>query len=171
MLFRSMGLYLLGGFLALKAHVTVPVLLAFMEYYAEFVNHPLSAVDILLKKGEQKESVKRIQELLKLQQPERPYEIQTFEKLELCNIDFKYTGEQELVLRDFSLDIHKGESIALKGESGCGKSTLLKLIAGYLVPARGEIRWNGYPMNLVNRPSIYAKTGFLMQEGGVEAYM
>ena len=163
----KMGLYLLGGFLALKAHVTVPVLLAFMEYYAEFVNHLLSAVDILLKKGEQKESVKRIQELLKLQQPERPYEIQTFEKLELCNIDFKYTGEQELVLRDFSLDIHKGESIALKGESGCGKSTLLKLIAGYLVPARGEIRWNGYPMNLVNRPSIYAKTGFLMQEAGL----
>ena len=57
--------------------------------------------------------------------------------------------------------------IALKGESGCGKSTLLKLMAGYLVPARGEIRWNGYPMNLVNRPSIYAKTGFLMQEAGL----
>ncbi len=57
--------------------------------------------------------------------------------------------------------------IALKGESGCGKSTLLKLMAGYLVPARGEIRWNGYPMDLVNRPSIYARTGFLMQEAGL----
>ncbi len=57
--------------------------------------------------------------------------------------------------------------IALKGESGCGKNTLLKLMAGYLVPARGEIRWNGYPMDLVNRPSIYARTGFLMQEAGL----
>lgn len=76
------GLYLLGGFLALKGMVTVPVLLTFMEYYAAFVNHLLGAIDIVLKKGEQAQSLKRIQEILKIQQPERPYKMEAFEKLE-----------------------------------------------------------------------------------------
>ena len=163
----KMGLYLLGGFLALKAKVTVPVLLTFMEYYAAFVNHLLGAIDIVLKKGEQAQSVKRIQEILKIQQPERPYKMEAFEKLEFRDVDFGYPQEQGLVLQNFHLDIARGESIAIMGESGCGKSTLLRLMAGCLIPTGGEIRWNGHPMNLVNRPSIYAKTGFLMQEAGL----
>lgn len=160
----KMGLYLLGGFLALKGLVTVPVLLAFMEYYAELADRLLGAVDIIMKKGEQKESVKRVKEILQIQQPERPYGMETFEKLNFRNIDFAYTKEQGLILNKFNLDVRRGESIAVVGESGCGKSTLLKLMAGFLTPGEGEIRWNGYPMKLVNRQAIYAKIGFLMQE-------
>lgn len=163
----KMGLYLLGGFLALKAKVTVPILLTFMEYYAAFMNHLLSAIDIVLQKGEQAQSFKRIQETLSVQQPERPYEMEAFEKLEFRGVDFGYTKEQGLVLQNFNLDIASGESIAITGESGCGKSTLLRLMAGCLIPTGGEIRWNGHPMNLVNRSSIYAKTGFLMQEASL----
>lgn len=55
----KMGLYLLGGFLALKSLITVPVLLTFMEYYAEFVNRILAAVDIVMKRGELEASVKK----------------------------------------------------------------------------------------------------------------
>lgn len=160
----KMGLYLLGGLLALKGLVTVPLLLTFMEYYAGFVSRLLGVIDIIMKRGEHAESVKRVKEIMEIRQPERPCNMETFEKLEFRDIDFAYTMEQGLVLKNFSLDVRKGERIAVMGESGCGKSTLLKLMAGYLTPAEGEIQWNGYPMNLVNRPSIYAKTGFLMQE-------
>lgn len=160
----KMGLYLLGGFLALKGLVTVPVLLAFMEYYADFANRLLGVVDIVMKKGEQEEAVKRIKEILQTRLPERPYRMEAFERLELKKIDFAYTEEQGFILNKFSLDVRRGESIAIVGESGCGKSTLLKLMAGYMVPAEGEILWNGCPMELTDRQAIYAKTGFLMQE-------
>lgn len=160
----QMGLYLLGGFLALWGRVTVPVLLTFMEYYAEFVNRLLGVVDTIMKKGELEASVKKVKEIMEIREPERPCGMESFEKLEFCGVDFAYTGEQGRVLKNFSLDIRRGESIAIAGESGCGKSTLLKLMAGYLVPEKGEIRWNGRPMNLVERSAIYAKTGFLMQE-------
>ena len=43
------------------------------------------------------------------------------------------------VLKDVSLNIKKGEIIALIGESGCGKTTLGKIITGLYRPTSGEI--------------------------------
>lgn len=44
---------------------------------------------------------------------------------------------------DFSLEIARGEMIALVGPSGCGKTTLLRMIAGFERPDRGDIRLDG----------------------------
>ncbi|AKU10642.1 assimilatory nitrate transport system, ATP-binding protein [Azoarcus sp. CIB] len=46
-------------------------------------------------------------------------------------------------LRDITLDIHEGESVALIGHSGCGKSTLLNLIAGLTRPTSGVMLCDG----------------------------
>ena len=47
------------------------------------------------------------------------------------------------VLKNISLTIEKGETVALIGRNGCGKSTLLKLIAGIYFPENGELRVQG----------------------------
>lgn len=46
-------------------------------------------------------------------------------------------------LKDISLDIQKGDAVALIGANGSGKSTLLKLVAGVLVPTEGSITVKG----------------------------
>ena len=58
-----------------------------------------------------------------------------------------YKGYQKgsCVLSNFSLDVAKGQIVGLLGPNGCGKTTLLKMIAGLLVPDRGEILVAGEP--------------------------
>lgn len=160
----KMGLYLLGGILVIYQMATVPALLAFMEYYGDFVNRLLQISDILIQRGEQEASVKRLEEIMELRSPERPCGLEHFESVEFCDVSFSYGEGQGKVLQDCRLKIRQGETVAIRGESGCGKSTLIRLMAGCIVPESGQIRWNGIPMEQIPRQELYAKAGFLMQE-------
>lgn len=163
----KMGLYLLGGILVIYKMATVPVLLSFMEYYTDFTNRFLEVADTLMKLGEQEQSVKRVQELLQLPSPKRSFSLEHFESLKINGISFTYDETQENVLDDFSMEINKGDSVAIVGESGCGKSTVIKLMAGCLVSQKGEILWNHHPMEEIKRETLYPKVGFLMQESSL----
>jgi len=48
-----------------------------------------------------------------------------------------------LALKDFSLDVRKGEFVTIVGPSGCGKSTFLNVVAGLQAPTSGEVLVNG----------------------------
>jgi len=54
-------------------------------------------------------------------------------------------GEKR-VIQDLTLDIHRGEFIALIGPNGAGKSTLLKLLTGTLVPTGGKVTFLDEPL-------------------------
>jgi ABC-type bacteriocin/lantibiotic exporters, contain an N-terminal double-glycine peptidase domain len=71
--------------------------------------------------------------------------------VELRNVTFGYDRSQPPVLKDFSLKIHAGESVAFVGFSGCGKSTIAKLISGLYEPWEGEVLLDGIPIRKVNR--------------------
>lgn len=53
------------------------------------------------------------------------------------NVSFSY-GEHT-VLKDVSLDVHRGDYLTVVGENGSGKTTLLKLMLGLLRPSRGDV--------------------------------
>lgn len=163
----KMGLYLLGGVLVIQGMATVPALLAFMEYYADFVDSLLEISDIYMKRGEQEASIKRLREIMGIQSPERPYRLEHFESVAFRDIGFSYETGAEKIIDGCNMKIERGESVAIVGESGCGKSTLIKLMAGYIVPKEGEVLWNGLPMARINRQDIYKRAGFLMQESAL----
>lgn len=158
----KMVLYLLGGILVINGMATVPILLSFMEYYADFANRFLEIADTTVKLGEQEQSVKRVNEILQLPVPDRSTSMEHFESLQLKHIDFGYSREK--ILSDFSMELSKGDIVAIMGESGCGKSTLIKIMAGCLVPQGGDVLWNGISMDEVDRSALYGKVGFLMQD-------
>ena len=59
------------------------------------------------------------------------------------NVTFRYPGTESDVLRDLSLDIPAGTSLAIVGENGAGKTTLVKLLCGYYEPTVGSICIDG----------------------------
>jgi NitT/TauT family transport system ATP-binding protein len=63
-----------------------------------------------------------------------------------------------LACRDVSLQVRRGEFVAVVGPSGCGKSTLLNMVAGLMRPSAGTIWYDGHPVADVNR-----RVGYMTQ--------
>ncbi|AYE33019.1 ABC transporter ATP-binding protein [Clostridium septicum] len=60
-------------------------------------------------------------------------------QVKIKDLSFKYDNSKDMIIDKFSLNIEKGEIVAILGASGCGKSTILRLIAGLEEPYSGEI--------------------------------
>jgi NitT/TauT family transport system ATP-binding protein len=56
---------------------------------------------------------------------------------------FSRLGEAHVAVKDFDLDILRGEFICLLGASGCGKTTVLNMVAGFERPTAGVLELNG----------------------------
>jgi iron(III) transport system ATP-binding protein len=63
--------------------------------------------------------------------------------VEITSLYKKYSIKEAFAVKNLSLNVGKGELLALVGESGSGKTTLLRLIAGFEEPDKGEIRIAG----------------------------
>jgi osmoprotectant transport system ATP-binding protein len=75
------------------------------------------------------------------------------------------------VLRDLSLSIESGETVALVGRSGAGKSTALKLINRMLEPDRGRILVNGRDTRTWEPTALRRQTGYMLQDVGLFPHM
>jgi ATP-binding cassette, subfamily B, bacterial len=65
-----------------------------------------------------------------------------FDRITVADVTFTYPGGKEPVLRDVSIEIGRGEVVALVGENGSGKTTLAKVLAGLYRPDSGAVRWD-----------------------------
>jgi phospholipid/cholesterol/gamma-HCH transport system ATP-binding protein len=78
-------------------------------------------------------------------------------------------GRQE-ILRGFSLDIHRGETLVLLGKSGGGKSVFLRHLIGLMKPISGSIEFEGHDIAKLDErelESVRRKIGMLFQDGAL----
>ncbi len=65
------------------------------------------------------------------------------DKLCICGVSWKYAENADYILENVSLDIQRGEAVALIGSSGAGKTTLADIMLGLLRPIQGTIKVDG----------------------------
>ena len=87
--------------------------------------------------------------------------------LELKNITAGYG--KNIILRDFNLQVERGQFVSLLGSSGCGKTTTLRLIAGFSEPMAGSIIFDG--RDITHVPLHKRNFGFVFQSYALFPHM
>ncbi|WP_407272347.1 ABC transporter ATP-binding protein [Radiobacillus sp. PE A8.2] len=79
-------------------------------------------------------------------------------------VTFRYSDEDDLVLKDISLDVARGETIAFVGMSGGGKSTIISLIPRFYDVTGGSIKIDGLDIRNMQARSLRDKIGMVLQD-------
>lgn len=82
--------------------------------------------------------------------------------IDINNISFKY--EDDLVLKNFSLHVPKGKSVALVGQSGSGKSTIANLVTRFYDVNDGDISIDGENIKNITKHSLRSLMGLVTQD-------
>ena len=72
-------------------------------------------------------------------------------------------GDPHKVFEDLTLDIHKGDKVALIGSNGAGKSTFMKLMVGLLKPSGGSVWLNGRDLHDVRPEALSRQISMVYQ--------
>ncbi|WP_374958185.1 ABC transporter ATP-binding protein [Gilvibacter sp.] len=83
-------------------------------------------------------------------------------EINIDKVSFKY--EDEYVLKDFSLQVKKGQSVALVGQSGSGKSTIANLVTRFYDVNKGSISVDGSDIRDITKSSLRGLMGLVTQD-------
>jgi len=80
------------------------------------------------------------------------------------NVSFTYPGASAPAIRNLSLSIEPGQSLALVGQNGSGKTTLVKLMAGLYPPDTGRISYQGTDLAQWDPRALRERIGIIFQD-------
>ena len=85
-------------------------------------------------------------------------------EIEFKNVRFVYPDSGIVAVKDFSMHVRAGETVAILGTTGSGKSTLANLLTRMYDVTSGEIRVDGIPLKDYNLTSIREQMGYVPQD-------
>ncbi len=161
-------LLLVGGRMVLNGDLTVGKLSAFILYVGAFFAPIQQLVQLYSSYQAGQASVNKLRELLATEPEvaEKPdaYDLPPIKgEIVLDHVTFAY-GDGPPVLRDVSLRIPPGESLAVVGTTGAGKSTVAKLISRFYDPVEGKVTLDGHDLRDLTITSMRTQLGVVPQE-------
>lgn len=85
--------------------------------------------------------------------------------VELSQVTFRYIEDAPPILDRLSIQIGKGEYVALVGPSGSGKSTIFRLLLGFEQPQSGTIFYDGRAIDTLDIAAVRRQIGVVLQNG------
>lgn len=159
--------------LVIRGEWTMGLVSAFSGYLTAFSNPAGQLVNTLQGLQETRTDVERINDVMNYpsdlsEENETIAEDIDYTKctgrVEMKNITFGYQKIQAPLIRNFTMTLLPGSSVAFVGSSGCGKSTLARLLTGLNQPWDGEVLYDGKPIRDIPRSIFTASVASVDQE-------
>ena len=100
-----------------------------------------------------------------LPEPQNPIEVSTLEHaIQFKNVTFTYENSVSPTINDLSLEIKKGQMVAIVGSTGSGKTTLANLLARFYDPQEGSITIDGTDLRSISNQNLRKLIGIVAQD-------
>jgi subfamily B ATP-binding cassette protein HlyB/CyaB len=164
----TIAILYLGVRLVIENKLTIGQLIAFQMFANQFTAPVVRLCSVYNEFQQALLSVDRLGDILN-----NPVEVHSGKSItlpqlggaiEFDKISFRYTVDGAMVLKDLSLKIEPGTSVALVGRSGSGKSTVAKLMQRLYLPAEGAVFVDGVDVRHMNPGWLRSNIGVVLQE-------
>ncbi|MFJ4335629.1 ABC transporter ATP-binding protein [Streptomyces sp. NPDC088935] len=161
----------LGGWLAVRGHITLGTFVAFSTYLAQLVG-PVRMLAMVLTVGQQaRAGTERVLELIDTEPAiadgTKTLPADAPATVEFDDVAFGYDtgdGEPRPVLDGLSFEIRAGETLAVVGSSGSGKSTVSLLLPRFYDVTRGAVLVGGHDVRELTLDSLRAAVGLVPED-------
>ena len=157
-----------GGFYIMKGKMTLGDLVAANMFVAAFLQPIRRLANFVEQFSTGMAGFMRFSEMMQIHEemPEKTDAVELSEKIESVdfeNVSFDYS-ENFPVLKNISLEVKKGQTVAFVGPSGGGKTTLCNLLARFYEDKDGSIKINGIDIRDYKLKSLRSQIGFVQQD-------
>ncbi len=144
-------------------------LIAFLQYVMQILFAVMMAVFMFVMVPRAVVSSGRIQEVLRtapsIEDPLEPLPAPAGHgALDFHDVEFRYPGAQDPVLRDITLAVEPGKTTAIVGSTGSGKTTLINLIPRFYDVTGGDLTIDGVDVRAMRRDDLWARIGLIPQK-------
>ena len=148
---------IVGVYLTMNSKFTTGMVMAFQSFLASFMSPAQTFISAGQTITEMRTQMERVEDVMEYKEEkifaESDADLSDKLKgnLEIRNVVFGYSPLAKPVIKDFSMLLTTGKTVAIVGGSGSGKSTMSKLISGLYKPWSGEILFDGKPLSAIDK--------------------
>ena len=164
---------IVGAVFAIKGLISVGGLSSFLSYANQYTKPFNEISSVITELQNALACASRIFDLIyeKSEEPDKEGAINTLSvdgTVSLKNVSFSYVPDKKLI-ENFSLDVKKGQKIAIVGPTGCGKTTLINLLMRFYDVNSGSISISGENIMDMTRETLRNSYGMVLQETWLKA--
>lgn len=164
---------IVGAVFAINGHISVGGLSSFLSYANQYTKPFNEISSVITELQNALACASRIFDLIyeKSEEPDKQGAINGLlvdGTVNLKNVCFSYVPDKKLI-EDFSLDVKKGQKIAIVGPTGCGKTTLINLLMRFYDVNSGSISISGENIADMTRGTLRSSYGMVLQETWLKA--
>ena len=156
----------LGAIFVIQKAIAVGDILAFFQYIKNFTQPIQQITRVMNLVQTAMAASERIFEFLEIDDEENSSDIKIDnfkEEITFENVSFGY-DEDEIIIKDLSFNVKKGDKVAIIGETGAGKTTIVKLLMRFYDVRSGQIKIDGVNINEYDKDSVRHLMGMVLQD-------